>query len=594
MLTNLTKLSALAPPFDADAKSIQSIIDAKDSYDNLNPIRFAAIEARRMLFLLLADTDRSPLLHGIHHRLGLKTATNTTDEQSVKYLSQLSQALHGMLASQGHDQSINMLFGICLRTTPQLVPYFLSGLQLSDARPTFRSLAALNFIEGILREAPLPSRTLSMKPLLSSLIPSRITKLLLSKIIQSQSSLLVSSGLKLMITILRRVIDFTSASMSPTGTNSDGASTEQWKCSISHSIFGQLPEVTLLLSIQNRFDPFSHDPTSNANSLVSLLLCEVLICLATLDSTLMINVKFDWTKLVPNESGEQKFHGRVFSNAEPLLQQRIMHVMHTLSRGNQTAYSTKFLPNVMSILTSTSIPEVYTNSRNLALVLLERDLFPHFSNFASTVGNSEGKECMEYETSLWIDGISDDIIQELVQKIEESKHQRVQQKIMIAQAWSKNFGLEMPTLYASDYLISSISKLVRDGDSSSSNRLSDLSIQVAARMLLFQADPRPLAAVIVFCTTARILGDKRVAGLYRSAKCILDNETKMNVRREPISFDTFHPERSGVISKLALLDRRADSNTVRQYLSMMKYSKDQKEELNNRVRRLVIGLIVVR
>ncbi len=597
VLTNLTKLSAFAPPYDADAKSIQDIIDALDSYDGFSPIRIAGIEARRLLFLLLADAGRSPFLHGLHQSMTLGPMKKNTDEQSMKYLPQLSKALHFILVNQRHDQSIKLLLGVCLRITPGLVPHIFTGLQLSDARPTYRSLAALTFVESIIREAPLPpitSRTLPVKRLLSAFVPSCITKLLLGKIVQSQCSLLVSSGLKLVITILRRGIEYASTPMAPSDTISDGTAAKEWKCSISQAIIGLLPEVTLLLSIPNRFDPFRHNPTSNADSFVMLLLCEAIQCYALLHSSLMKNVKFDWTKLVPNESAEQIMHGRLFSNASPLLQQRIMKCLLLFSRGSRTSYSSKMLPSVISILVSTTIPEVYTNARNVALVLMERDLFAKFNSSDSTSG-TEGRECMKYETSLWIDGISDDIIQELMRKIEESKRQRVEQKIMVAQAWSKTFGgLEMPSLHVSSYLISSISRLVCDGNSSPSNKLSDLSIQVATRLLLFQADPRYLAAIIVFCTTARILGDERVAGLYRCAKYVLDREMNVNACCESLSLDTFHPERSGLVSKYVLLDRSADSTTLRQYLSMMKYSKLQKEKLNVRIRRLVIGLLEVR
>jgi hypothetical protein len=272
--------------------------------------------------------------------------------------------------------------------------------------------------------------------------------------------------------ILRRGIDFTS--IAPTDTISDRASADQWKSSTSQAIIGHLPEVTLLLSIPNRFDPFMNDATSIANSFIVMLLCEALQCFALLDPPLMNNVKFDWTKLVPNESDEQKMNGRVFSNADPLLQQRILNCLYLLSCRSQVTYSTKLLPNMISILISTTIPEVYTNARNLALVLMERDLFFSFSGSETTLGNSESRECMKYETSVWIDGISEDIIQELVSKVEESKHQRVQQKIMVSQAWSKTFaGLGMPSLKVSSYLISSIGRLVCDGDSSSSRKLSE-------------------------------------------------------------------------------------------------------------------------
>lgn len=590
MLTNLTKLSALAPPYDADAKSIQDIIDAMDSHDEVGPIKLAGIDARRILFLLLADSNRSPFLHCIHQSFSRGYVKNNSD-----YLPHLSKALHDMISNQGHDQSFKMLLDICLRNTPVLVPHFFSGLHLSDTKPAYRSLATLTFIEGVVRDAPLPpitSRSLPMKQLLAALLPSCITKLLLGKIIQSPSSLLVSSGLKLLVTILRRGMEFTSALDAPTDTIIDGASWDKLKLSISQAMIGHFPDVTLLLSIPNRFDPFQNDPASNESSFVVLLFCEALRCYAFLDSALINNVKFDWSKLVPNESDDQKIHGRMFSNAEPLLQQRIMSCLLMLSRGSQIDHSFKILPSVISVLVSTKIPEVYTNARHLALVLMERYLFTSFNGSDS---NIEGRECMKYETSLWIDGISDDIIQELVKKIEDSKHQHIQQKILVAQSWSKIFaGLGMPSLHVSSFLISSISRLVCDGDFSSSKKLSDLSLQVATRMLLFQADPKPLAAIIVFSTTARILGDKRVAALYRCAKRILDHEMKANPLCESMPLDTFHPEKCGLVSTLALLGMSADSTTMRQYLSMMKYSQDRKEKLHIRIRRLFIGFLEVR
>jgi hypothetical protein len=49
-----------------------------------------------------------------------------------------------------------------------------------------------------------------------------------------------------------------------------------------------------------------------------------------------------------------------------------------------------------------------------------------------------------------------------------------------------------------------------------------------------------------------------------------------------------------LVSKLVLLDRSADSTTIRLYLSMMKYSNGQREQLSIRIRRIIIGFLEVR
>lgn len=607
MLNNLTRLSQLAPPFDATVESVQLIVDAKDRHDGLGPIEVAYVEARRILFLLLADTRRSPFLVGAR-RTEVKSGQSTKDEdRSSPRLPQIAIALHGVLANHGHGPSTKMLLEICLKNTPELVPHFFRGLQLSDPKAAYRSLATLTFVEDVVREAPLPSiwsGSLPVEQLLSAIIPPCITKTLLGKIVQNPSALLVSSGLKLIITLLRRGRECVSAFMTTTDKGADEELSTQLRSSILHAILCHLPDVALLLSIPSRFDPFENylaPSTSRANSLVVLQLCEAVKYYGRLDSTLMTNVKFDWAKLVPNVNDEQT-QGRTFSRAEPLLQLRILQTLILLSRLKKSPFSSKMLPNVISILISTNIPEVYTKARKLAVMLMERNLFSEFIDFNSS-HIAEIGQCNAYESSLWIDGISADIADKLVRMIEESKQQRVEQKIMISQALFKA-SVGCARLGISSFLVWSISRLFSDRESKVSNKVSLLTVQVATKMLLYLADPRPFAGIIAWQVQGsvheHVPGNKLVAGLYHVAKSILQKDPKTNLLIESLTSDVFYVSSSQILnSQISNGDKKeispyADATIMRQCLSMMHYSGEHNEKLNILLRKILIGIIEVR
>lgn len=609
MLNNLIKLSSLAPQFDANADSIRAIVGASDAYDGaLSQIELAAVEARRLLFILLVNTHRSPFLFGIHHhRAG--TASGGEDQLSQMYLAHLSKVLHATLAERGHAPSTRALLGLVLATTPKIVPHFFRGLQLaSDPRPTYRSLAALTFVEAILREAPPPpplaSSSVPAEQALASIIPPCVTKALLGKVLQSPSALMASSGLKLIITILRRARAALSSTAAGPDERADGKS-ERTKGSISQSIVDHLPEMAILFSIPSRFDPFEESTTQSANAVVMLQLCEAVQCYAHLEPNVIEGVKFDWTRLVPNGDEEQGTN-RMFSSAQPPLQLRILRTLLGLLNLSQVSFSPKLLPNVLSVVVSTRIPEVYAAARKLAVTLMEKELFTHVG--ASSADNSEASQCSQYESSLWVDGISADIIQELVSELEESKHQQVKQKIMISQAWSKaSLGCAMPALCVSPFLSSLTCRLMGGGDSSLSAKMSLLLVQTAMKMLLFQADPRPFAAIIAFCSNENLPGDERMTNLHHLAKAVVSNDLDVNASVERLASDVLLPESH--LAKIARIATGRKKNgvscldvslysdpavMVRQCLGIMHHAGDGGRPLNTFLRKILIAMLEVR
>lgn len=561
------------------------------------------MEARRILFLLLADTRRSPFLIGAHQNFPKAMTGQSTKgvDRSTPRLSQISIALHGVIAHYGTGPSTKSLLGMCLRNTPELVPLFFRGLQLSDPKASYRSLVALTFVEDIIREAPIPpiirSNTLPTELTLSAIIPPCISKNLLGRIVQNRSALLVSSGLRLVIALLRRGRVCVSTHMATLDKAIDEESHKHMRF-IVQGIISHLPDVTLLLSIPSRFDPFENHRNAslpNANSLVVHQMCEALQCYAQLDSTLFTGVKFDWAKLLPNTNDEQ-IQGRAFSRAEPVLQLRILQMLLALSRLNDLSFSAKMLPNVTSILTSTNIPEVYTNARRLAIRLMKRNLFSDF-----VCSDVEVNQCNEYESSLWIDGISAEIIDKLLRLIDEARQQRVEQKIMVSQALiSASLGCATPRLGISSFLVYSISRLLLIRESTvSSNKLSLLTLQVSTSMLLYLADPKPFAAIISWqiqgSMHGAVTGDKRISGLYHVAQGILHRDSKTHLLVESLTSDVFCASNNQLYkANEKEVSHYADATLMRRCLSMMSYSGDQNEELNILLRKILIGIIQVR
>lgn len=611
VLNALTKLCFLAPPFDATADSIQEIINGNDKHESPSPIEAASIEARRLVFLLLADTHLSPFLYDIHKNSKKAVEPSIETEQaSTLHLSQLSKALHDLLVNQGHDISIKIFLKICLSATPKLVPHFFKGLQLFDPKPTYRSLSGLTFVESVIREAPILTRhtnSISVEEVTSTIVPPCVTKSLLGKVIQSPSALLVSSGLKVIISLLRRADD-SIFSLLTTGTdtasNNDDGAPEQLKSSLSHAVMRHLPDASLLLSIPSRFDPFDNqEETSSPNGVVVLQLCEVLQCLLTLDISWLTNIKFDWVKLLPNDKDED----RLFTNAEPILQHRILQTLLVISRLSEAPFSSKMLPSVLSILVSAKVPEVYTSARKLAILLMKREIFDSSSE------SCEVRQCHEYESSLWIDGISIDLIQELTSMIEESKQQRVQHKIMISQAWSSaSMGYTMPSLGVSSFLLSSTFQMLRN-DEVLSDKMAMLVLQIVFKILLFQRDPKPFAAIIFYCNdtfpmdghncTLRNIAGGILGSLGRDDKPFL---IKTNESIKYLASEIFHPDsminciarvvnstaENKDIARIIESIPHADTIALRQCLTMIKYSKgEQNEELNSLIRKILVDIV---
>lgn len=588
VLDSLSELSLFAPHFDPTLGSIQTIINGDDVYVDLDSIETAAVEARRLLFILLTDTRRSPFL-----RDSSISYTADKEDQFTAYLPQLSKSLHTLLSGQGHSVSLKVLLGQCLRTTPELTPHFFRTLQLSDPKPNYRSLAALTFVEGVVRDIPFPRvRTLrdgkmpTTEQILAEIIPICATKTLLSKVLQSSCALLTSGGLKLIITLLRRA----------RGVLFDDGQRDS-QSSLYKAVMSHMPELPILLSIPSRFDSFETSSQSNT-TIVMLQLCEAFQCYAQIDSSLVANAKYDWVKFLPLEESP----GRSFHNAEPLLQYRMLRTLLLVSKLDQISFSSKMLPSALSILTSssTTTPEVYDAARELALSLLQKEIFPQSDN------NAEAMSCQKYETSLWVDAITDDTIEDLITMIAETREQSVQHKMTIFQALSKaKLGYDSASSVSS-LLSLSISYLMSEtGDSRVSlAKVFELClIQIATKMLLFQTNAKHFAALIVYAAGDLPPEDQNAACLHQVAKALLlSGSSSVNTHLHALSSDIFHREcllncmlRVSTGNAKNTPQYNFTSEAMRQCLSILKYTpnEDCRDELLGLLKQIVVHICAV-
>ena len=596
VLGSLAELSLFAPQFEPTSSSIQDIMNGDDVYNDLDSIERAAVEARRLLFILLVNTRRSPFL-----RDNSSSYTTEKEDQFAAYLPQLSKALHTLLSGQGHSVSLKMMLGLCLRTTPEITPHFFRSLELSDPKPNYRSLAALTFVEGVVRDIPDPivralrgGKIPTTGQILSEIIPACVTKTLLSKVLQSSCALLTSGGLKLIITLLRRTCGVSFDGEEGSNSFKNGGERDQFQSSIRKAVMGHMPDLTILLSIPSRFDPF--EPSSHpSNATVMLQLCEAFQCYAQIDRTLVVTAKYDWVKFLPLEEVTK----RSFFNAEPLLQYRILRTLLAVSKLEQMSFSPKMLPSALSIMTSTSVttPEVYVAAREFALSLLAKELFPYSESSVEAVS------CQDYEASLWVDIISEDMIEDLMLMITEARQRSVQHKMIIFQALSEAKLGQGSVASVSSLLTHSLSYLVADSEGSPSPFTKEFGlclIQIATKMLLFLTDAKHFAALIAYTARGYSPTDKNTALLCQVAKAIMNDGFQADIHLRDLTTSIF--QRDCVLNSMLRVEDdegipqgNVTLETMRQCLSLLKYTKeaDCRGRLLKFLRQIVVHICAV-
>jgi hypothetical protein len=125
-------------------------------------------------------------------------------------------------------------------------------------------------------------------------------------------------------------------------------------------------------------------------------------------------------------------------------------------------------------------------AREIALFMFRRVV-------ASRVEDTESQQCLEYEASCWIDGMTMETLPEFCKVIQEASQLSFRSVVAFAEAWTASaLPGAMPTLSVSGNLIHVMQRL-----SKASEAFLLLTCQVAAKCLLYHFNPLPLATIVV-------------------------------------------------------------------------------------------------
>lgn len=268
-------------------------------HQDMNTLECVATEGRKLLFLLLIDVKSSPFLQIIHD-------TRSTDSTLYKSLAQqLIRCVH-MLVSSTYDTYLRERIVEYLCNTPALLPYYFRSLSLPDPSPSLSFFAQITFVRTLLEKGPLYSEWLretledseEQSDCTLCIMPARVSKMYLTKSIQSPNALIISHILKLITSILRRTIILTRELR------------QEQRALLVVSIQKRMPDLQTLLAIRSRFDPFraiSQSPTTKTNSeksdsnyFVMFYLCGVLQNYRSLFTASTQVTQYEWTKLLPD------------------------------------------------------------------------------------------------------------------------------------------------------------------------------------------------------------------------------------------------------------------------------------------------------
>jgi len=335
VLLNLSQLSLHAPPL-AQPDLFVNVLNAtqeEDDSDNHNAVsslEIAGMHARRLLWPLMVDSQRSPLLHLFQQdRKATKNDHDQNTEQTV------IRAMCRLLDTHPPPGRFALHYCLCrgIQMTPALLPALFQKLTLPDPNnKPFSFLARLRFVSHLLQQTDglgllecLPPSDVSsfiaenkVDSILRVISPVAFKTSIMGKAIQSKNALIVSEALKTIICILER-LDSIKKELSNIP-NIEADIRDSFWTNLSAKVIQGLPDIQAILSILSRFDMQGED---RAAPMVCSFLVQVLSLLASVVPGMLQEVKFDWIKLLPGKAED-------FCRLPLFLQVRLLRTLDTL------------------------------------------------------------------------------------------------------------------------------------------------------------------------------------------------------------------------------------------------------------------------
>lgn len=324
VLQHLSDISLCAPPL-VQVDQVRMVLDGADpsAGDNDSSLSFLGIEARHLLWPLLANPTHSPLLQGLQQTASHEGhgKSSSTEQAVVRTMCRLLDT---------HTSTGKLALHNCLlqgiQKTPMLLPSLFQKLSVPDCtKLPLAFLARMRLILQLIQNGPSPSECLpkivaagaevNAGAIIPLVVPVNLKKNLFGKAIQSKNAIIVSETLKVLHCVLLRVGSLREQHSLP---KSEGGS-NFWPL-LSAKMATILPDIQVLLSTLSRYDL---EGEGRAAPIVCGHLAQLLQTCASILPEVLQAVKFDWIKLLPSQA-------ELFLGLPVMLQLRLLRTLETL------------------------------------------------------------------------------------------------------------------------------------------------------------------------------------------------------------------------------------------------------------------------
>jgi hypothetical protein len=143
---------------------------------------------------------------------------------------------------------------------------------------------------------------------------------------------------------------------------------------------------------------------------------------------------------------------------------------------------------VMEIMITTKSEQVWKKARAIVLRVLA-PIFQYRSD------DEESLECLYYEATCWVDGLTADCLDPLCKLMKDASLLSLSSTAIVGKAWTRAcLPRPVPCIPISPILATALFQPVE-----CSKSLSELTLQVTSKCLLYQRNPMPLVALISLC-----------------------------------------------------------------------------------------------
>ena len=305
-LSHLCDLSVHAPPGNT-SDFPRDVLAGNDIYMDLektNGLLQAGIEARRLLYLLLADNDRSPLL---------------TKLTSLGQANSISPVMLRLLQSKGGGMHIRQFLLLCVQKSPLLFPEILRGIAIPDPGKHFAFISTLRFLAVLMEQGPTPRDCLfgdldimaiEEKPptdLLNAIWPLKLKRQAIVRAMQSGNQLVLLECVKFLVCALARFVSLESFL-------AHIPSSVVLKKAIRSAYVSLLPDLQVVLAVRST-QGISSDDKGGAMTAFALHL--LLDKYTVIFPDQVRESSFDWMKLLPKS--DDFFNAPIFFQRKVLL-----------------------------------------------------------------------------------------------------------------------------------------------------------------------------------------------------------------------------------------------------------------------------------